>query len=78
MVKHLCEDTGVLLLYLPPYSPDFNLIEEFFSVLKSWIKRHYEEANSISFNAFLELAVTANSGGYYAKAHFLHAGVHIS
>ena len=74
----MCEDTGVLLVYLPPYSPDFNSIEEFFSVLKSWMKRHYKEANSMSFNAFLELAVAANSGGHHAKAHFSHAGVHIS
>jgi hypothetical protein len=29
-VKQLCSDAGVRLLYLPPYSPDFNPIEEFF------------------------------------------------
>jgi hypothetical protein len=27
------------LLYLPPYSPDFNLIEEGFSSMKAWIRR---------------------------------------
>ena len=28
------------LLYLPPYSPDFNPIEEGFSALKAWIQRN--------------------------------------
>jgi hypothetical protein len=26
------------ILYLPPYSPDFNPIEEFFSAMKAWIR----------------------------------------
>jgi hypothetical protein len=28
-IKQMCRDAGVKLLYLPPYSPDFNPIEEF-------------------------------------------------
>lgn len=32
--------TGVRLLYLPPYSPDFNPIEEAFSKIKAWIRRN--------------------------------------
>lgn len=35
-VKRLCAAAGVVLLYLPPYSPDFNPIEKFFSVIKAW------------------------------------------
>jgi transposase len=30
----------VKLLYLSPYSPDFNPIEEFFAELKAFIKKH--------------------------------------
>lgn len=29
-VKQMCWDAGVKLVYLPPYSPDLNLIEELF------------------------------------------------
>lgn len=29
--------SGMCILYLPPYSPDFNPIEEFFSAMKAWI-----------------------------------------
>jgi transposase len=31
--------TGATLLYLPPYSPDFNPIEKFFSKLKALLRR---------------------------------------
>jgi DDE superfamily endonuclease len=31
---------GMHLLYLPPYSPDFNPIKEGFSAMKSWIRRN--------------------------------------
>ncbi|RYP62253.1 hypothetical protein DL769_007364 [Monosporascus sp. CRB-8-3] len=36
----MCEEAGVKLQYLPPYSPDFNPIEAFFSDLKAYIRRH--------------------------------------
>jgi len=32
------------LLYLPPYSPDFNPIEEAFSAIKAWIRANREYA----------------------------------
>jgi transposase len=38
-IEQMCADAGVKLMYLPPYSPDLNLIEEFFSELKAFIKR---------------------------------------
>ena len=39
-IKILCAEAGVELLYLPPYSPDFNPIEEFFAELKAHIKKN--------------------------------------
>jgi transposase len=38
-IEQMCYDAGVKLVYLPPYSPDFNPIEEFFAELKAFIKR---------------------------------------
>ena len=76
-VRRLCEEQGVMILYLPPYSPDFNPIEEFFSVLKAWLKRHFELAEGMSFRRYLELAVQACSAGIHAKAHFAHAGISV-
>ena len=37
-IMSIVEDAGALVLYLPPYSPDFNPIEELFSKLKTTIK----------------------------------------
>jgi hypothetical protein len=37
-------DRGMRLLYLPPYSPDFNPIEEAFSAIKAWIRANREYA----------------------------------
>ncbi|KAA1475513.1 hypothetical protein DENSPDRAFT_745237, partial [Dentipellis sp. KUC8613] len=28
------------LIYLPPYSPDFNPIEQAFHSIKAWLRRH--------------------------------------
>ena len=38
-VRKLIEQQGCQLLYLPPYSPDFNPIEEAFSKIKHLIRK---------------------------------------
>ena len=41
-VRDLIEATGAHLLYLPPYSPDFNPIENMFSKLKALLRKAAE------------------------------------
>jgi transposase len=41
-IEQMCLDKGVKLVYLPPYSPDLNPIEEFFAELKAFIRRHWQ------------------------------------
>jgi transposase len=38
-VKELIEERGCELIYLPPYSPDFNPIEEAFSKIKALVRK---------------------------------------
>jgi transposase len=38
-IAEICDNADVLLVYLPPYSPDMNPIEKVFSVLKNRLKR---------------------------------------
>jgi transposase len=38
-VKEIVEARGCELLYLPPYSPDFNPIEQAFSKIKGLLRR---------------------------------------
>jgi transposase len=39
-VANLCKAAGVRLLYLPPYSPDFNPIEPGWALQKQHVRRH--------------------------------------
>ena len=41
-VKDILQQAGILVLYLPPYSPDLNPIEEAFGYVKSYLKKHDE------------------------------------
>jgi transposase len=50
-VKELIEGRGCQLIYLPPYSPDFNPIEQAFSKLKSYLR----EACARSQQTLMEL-----------------------
>ena len=38
-VRYLLQQVGILVLYLPPYSPNLNLAEEAFSFIKSYLKK---------------------------------------
>lgn len=71
--------SGVKLVYLLPYSPDLNPIEEFFAELKAFIKRNwevFEEDPNQDFSRFLEWCVdTVGAREKSAKGHFRHAGL---
>ena len=76
----MCHDAGVLLKYLPPYSPDLNPIETSFSVLKAWIKRHQDLAvlyfEDGRYGAFLDMAVQAQEDRYDAGNLFRKSGIY--
>jgi len=58
-LQKMCDDAGVLLEYLPPYSPDYNPIEEAFAELKQWLKKNYMLVDAYeSFDGFLNTALT--------------------
>ncbi|KAF5392338.1 hypothetical protein D9757_001550 [Collybiopsis confluens] len=43
-VRQLIEDDALCkLVYLPPYSPDFNPIEQAFSSIKAFLRRHWQD-----------------------------------
>ena len=46
-VKALFSEAGVLLLFLPPYSPDLTPIELLFSKIKYYLKQHNDIINAI-------------------------------
>ena len=57
-VTQLAKHYGVVIWYLPPYSPDFNPIEAFFHDLKAYMRRNYQHSGGdgltdAEFKAFL-------------------------
>ena len=78
-MKQMCVEANVGLLYLPPYSPDFNPIEEFFAELKAFIKQNWRiyEANiEQGFATFLVGCIeVVGKRRDSARGHFRHAGV---
>jgi transposase len=58
-IAQMCADAGVKLVYLPPYSPGLNPIEEFFAELKGFIRRNwsYYEDPDQGFGSFLEWCI---------------------
>lgn len=78
-VRQLYSDTGVKLLYLPPYSPDFNPIEELFTELKAHIKKDwsgYEKKLDEGFHAFFRQCVQdIGKKKESAEGHFRHIGI---
>lgn len=78
-IEQMCVEAGVKLVYLPPYSPHFNPIEEFFAELKAFIKRswqHFEQDPEQGFDTFLGWCIDVVGGKEKsARGHFRHAGV---
>ena len=71
-VRPLIESRGAQLLYLPPYSPDFNPIEQAWSKLKQQLRG--VKARVLEH---LELAVAAamtTITADHARAFFRHCG----
>lgn len=73
-VRELVEARGCELLYLPPYSPDFNPIEEAFSKIKSILRK----AKARTRDALVEALGTAISAvtADDARGYFEHGGYH--
>jgi transposase len=80
-ITELCSNAGVKgvkLLYLPPYSPDLNPIEEFFAELKAFVRRDWQNHTGQDFKDFLEWSLdVVGSREESAKGHFRHANIEI-
>jgi transposase len=74
-VRELIEERGCQLLYLPPYSPDFNPIEEAFSKIKGALR----EAGARTREALIEAlgAAISRVSASDARGFFEHGGYHL-
>src|SRR5437660_1115159 len=66
----IVEGLGGRVLFLPPYSPDFNPIETVFSVIKSWLKRHRDFVLTCDDPIYSILAACGHITPEMAKSFF--------
>ena len=71
-VRELIEERGCSLVFLPPYSPDFNPIEQAFSKIKGLLRK----AKARSFEALVQATGVALSAVTKedARGFFVHCG----
>ena len=75
-VREIIEGRGCELLYLPPYSPDLNPIEEAFAKLKGLLRRSGARSRQALVEAMgmaLDAITARDSRGF-----FRHCGYHVS
>jgi len=74
-IRELIEKRGCELLYLPPYSPDFNPIEEAFSKIKGLIRKAEARSRETLLGA-IGVAISALSAKD-ARGFFEHCGYRV-
>ena len=73
-VRHLIEERGCQLLFLPAYSPDFSPIEETFSKIKAFLRRvgaRTREALEEAIAQALETVTSQDARGWFAHCGYL-------
>jgi transposase len=71
-VRELIEERGCQLWLLPPYSPDFNPIEEAFSKVKALLRRAQARVLEALFEATEDALVSVSAED--ARGYFRHCG----
>jgi transposase len=67
-VRQLAENAGCELIYLPPYSPDLNSIEQAFAKLKALLRRagtRTREALVEAMGRALEAVTVSDARGFF-------------
>jgi transposase len=67
-VKELIEERGCELLYLPPYSPDFNPIEEAFAKIKAVVRKAESRTREALVEAIgrgITMVTTEDARGFF-------------
>ena len=66
----LLEGLGCRIVFLPPYSPDFNPIETAFSTVKSWIRRNRDFMESCNDPIYALLVACSQITSQMAKSYY--------
>ena len=79
-IDKLCEDAGVKIIYLSPYSPDLNPAEGLFAQLKRFVRRRWKGGDDIEdFGKFLKESLDiVGSNVASAEGHFRNSGLTVT
>lgn len=72
-VRQAIEAAGAMLLYLPPYSPDFNPIEQLFAKLKALLRKAAERSVNALWTriaTLLDAFTSAECANYFRNAGY--------
>jgi len=72
-VRAIIEGIGAKLMYLPPYSPDFNPIEKAFSQIKAFLKKtaaRTKEKLDAAIAAAIDVVSAQNAINYFATCGY--------
>ena len=72
-VRELIESVGAQVLFLPPYSPDMNPIEECWSKVKSFLRKaraRCHEALLLAVDMAAEMVTPSDSRGWFTHAGY--------
>ena len=74
-VREVLQNSGILTLFLPPYSPDLDPIEEAFSYVQQYLKKHDDLLQSIPnpltiINAAFDSITTHHTHGWISHAGY--------
>lgn len=73
-VKEMFQDAGIPVFFLPPYSPDYNPIEEAFSYVKTYLREHDELLQSITNPCTIIRSAFESITPYHCSQWITHSG----
>ena len=76
LIEQKLAELGVTLAFLPPYSPDFNPIENMFAKLKAYLKKVMQTATAPLWQLIGEALATITPAD--TIAFFRHCGYHVT
>ena len=73
-VREVLQNSGIVTLFLPPYSPDLNPLEEAFSYVKQYLKKHDDLLQSIPNPQSIIKAAFGSITTHHLNSWISHAG----
>jgi transposase len=65
------EEALCKLVFLPPYSPDYNPIEQAFSAIKAYLRRHFDDKSLTAIVRACQGITPDKAEGYFCASGYI-------